>query len=204
MKKTYLVFCCIFAFFSCSSDVDIKETAPLENSQQTPSTYSIQKAKETANNLFCETITRGLSEQEQDDYPYDEAVNELETNLEYAVTNDIYILLKEQGYRESIADAIYDYYNGASLETLVYQYQITEEELQVLANACACIDYINQEQVKNQTRGIKRDTVSCTLAVASSVACTIGAMGITTPVGSGIFLVSKAIATASLAICASR
>lgn len=201
MKKS-IIFGCLMVLASCSSDVETEVNTPLEGSQQVLSAYSIQKAKEAANNLFSTTATRGMVDQME--YPYDETAREMEENLEYAVTNDIYVLLKEQGYREVLADAMYDYYNGVSLEELVPQYQITESELSILANACACIDYINQKDANVQTRGKTRDAISCTVAVASSVACSISAIGITTPVGLGVFLVGKALATVSIAMCASR
>jgi hypothetical protein len=184
-------------FAACSSDVEMDVNTPLEIPQQTPSAYSIQKAKEAASHLFSITAIRGSSDQMG--FPYDEATKEIEKKLEYAVINDVYVLLKEQGYREVLADAMYDYAHGASLEELVFQYQITETELPIFANACACIDYINQ----NQTRGFRRNAVACIIAVASSVACSIGAIGVTTPAGLGGFLVGKALATVSLAMCAS-
>jgi hypothetical protein len=109
------------------------------------------------------------------------------------------IMLKEKGHREVLADAMYDHHNGVSLEELVSRYQITESELQFLANSCAAIDYMSH----NQTRGKTRNAISCTVAVAGSVACSISAMTITTPAGLGIFLVSKALATVSIAKCAS-
>lgn len=186
----------LIIFASCSSNVEMEPASSLEVQQKNPSSVSIQQAKDSAKQLF--TIgTRSYSL--QTDYPYEESVGILEEHLHNVVTNDAYTLLKENGYRESLVDAMYDYSNGVSLEELIRKYQITQSELPILANGCACIDYLN----RNQTRGIKRDTISCTIAVASSVVTTISAIGITTPVGLGVFLVGKALATVSIAMCAS-
>ena len=199
--KRILILGLSIAMVSCSSEME-EVKKPLDVSQQSLSLHSIMKAKETANILFSATATRGLIGQTE--YPYDEMANGMEERLERAVVDDVHTMLKEQGYREALADAMYDYCNGVSLEELVPLYQITEGELQLIANACACIDYVNQEDLNIDTRGKSRDAVSCTVAVASSVACTISAIGITTPVGLGVFLVSKALATVSLSMYASR
>ena len=188
----------LIIFASCSSNVEVEHpsSSSFEVQQKNPSSVSTQRAKDSAKQLFAAgTRSYGL----QTNYPYEKSVGILEENLHNAVTNDAYTLLKEKGYRESLVDAMYDYSNGISLEELVRKYQITQSELPILANGCSCIDYLN----RNQTRGKRRDTIICTVAIASSVVTTIGAIGIASPFGLGVFLVSKALATASIAMCAS-
>lgn len=120
MNKT-IFFVGLFVLSSCSSDIEVSNDSQFALSQQIPSASSIQKAQEAANNLFIATSTRSLIEQSL--YPYEEAAQLMEGNLNNAVINDIYNLLKEQGYREELADAMYDYYYGKPLEVLVSQYK---------------------------------------------------------------------------------
>ena len=195
MKKICL-FICLTVLFACSSEIEEKPFK--ESPVSSISSSSILVAQEKAKMLFTPSNQATRATDGLGDYPYEEASEIIDYNMQYAVTNDIYALLIKNGYREELADASYDYYCGTDFARIIEKYNITEDELQFVANICGCIDYIKATSTRASTKVI----VACSLAVAGSVVCTISAIGIATPQGLGIWLVGKAIATASLAFCA--
>lgn len=204
MKKIvlFVISVLLYGFYSCSSD-DHQE---ISNDKELIET--IQKARAFSEEIFpFQVLTRGDTESNVIEGIESELLSQAEsilaTNIKIAIDNDIFHLLNENDLNENLGYAMLDYYENVNFINIVKKYNLSEDEIQFLANAAECIDFIkeNEQTEMVATRSVFKVTM-CALAVVGSVGTTISAATIATPVGLGVWLFLKAASLASIAGCA--
>lgn len=203
MKKLFLlVISTLFlGLYSCSSD------NKQEFSDEQKLMETIQEARAFSKDLFSfQVLTRGDIEANViegiESEQFSQAESILATNIEIAVDNDIFYLLKQNNLNENLGFAISDYYENIDFIDIVKKYNLSNNEIQFLANAAECIDFIKEgEYAETRATGVGK-TVMCTLAVVGSVGTTLSATAIATPAGLASWLFFKAVSLASIAGCA--
>jgi hypothetical protein len=128
-------------------------------------------------------------------------VDDLSVNLDFVSRNNVYDLYEQKGINTKIIDALLEYVSDttANFEQIVQKYKFNEKDIYTFAFSVEAYNcFLGMSAVETRVNKV----FSCGLAVASSVATTLGAATITTGWGLGVFLVGKALSLASIAICA--
>ena len=203
MKKLFLfVFSVLLCgLFSCSSE-DHQEFSDEQKLEET-----IQQARAYSKNLFSfHSSTRGDAKSNITDgienEQYSQAESILSTNIEIAVGNDIFFLLEQNNLNENLGFAMLDYYENMNFLDIAKKYNLSNQEIQFLANAAECIDFIKEDKHAETRANNVGKAVMCTLAVVGSVGTTLSATAIVTPAGLASWLFFKAVSLASVAGCA--
>lgn len=209
MKKVIL---CLFTIGmlinSCTN-----ETTPLPSQD-----VDITSIRKKASLTFYGNSTKSVSENNIsniDDETNQQLTDFLEHSLNYAIQNDASKLLEENNINTHIVTALYEYENSdksdKAFTELAHKYKFNEQDIYYFALSVETHDYlVNNNLLPSdndmKTKASGRQIASCSVAVASSVLVTVGAIAIPTGAGAGfglgLFLAGKALALASLALCA--
>lgn len=203
MKNLFLfvISVLLYGLCSCSSDghQNVSDEQKLEE--------TILKARTYSKKLFSfHSLTRGNTESGIIDGIESEQLSQAEsvlsTNIEIALENDIFFLLEQNNLNENLGFAMLDYYENMNFIDIAKKYNLSDYEIQFLANAAECIDFIKENKNSETRANNVGKAVMCTLAVVGSVGTTISAATIATPAGLAGWLFFKAVSLASIAGCA--
>ena len=202
-KVTYLLFILMAPILinSCtkkeSDRLSVKDLEQLH--QEVKQLINYELIVEAINHVEDNSIKKETPEQQ-------EAWNLYLENVAYTNQYGVDALLRSKGYNDKVLNVILDLHNYKiqhgeidenEYQYLIDHYNISREDFKLAFMGYEIYEIAKATLPQNRNCNLD-DPWGCALAIAGTVATTLGAMTVTGGVGLVVFLASKAIATASV------